>query len=52
MRKVTVVIIGACLSLIGSWGIGQGLKLHRQGEQEIPETQEIKFKRDRRIIYY
>ena len=44
MRKVTVVIIGACLSLIGSWGIGQGLKLHRQGEQEIPETQEINSK--------
>ena len=44
MRKVTVVIIGACLSLIVSWGIGQGLKLHRQGEQEIPETQEINSK--------
>lgn len=44
MRKVTVVIIGACLSLIGSWGIGQGLKLDRQGEQEIPETQEINSK--------
>lgn len=44
MKKVTVVIIGVCLSLIGAWGIGQGLKLHRQEEQEIPETQEINSK--------
>lgn len=44
MRKVTVVIAGVCLSLIGAWGIGQGLKIHRQDVQEIseiPKTQEI-----------
>lgn len=41
MRKVTVVIAGVCLSLIGAWGIGQGLKIHRQDMQEISETHEI-----------
>lgn len=41
MRKVTVVIAGVCLSLIGAWGIGQGLKIHRQNMQEISETHEI-----------